>query len=350
MDSHHLITNVPSFARTARYGKNEFIRRQGHHYDFAILILDGSAEVHVNNKRKQRQTIEVGPGQPIGEIGFLFGNAATADVIARTDIEALIVDDHLLTQIENERSDFSLQLVRALAQTAERRLAENAQISYGGNGWNQPTQLEVKLCRTDALLHQAQSLRYDIYCRELQRRSPYADQATCRISDPLDGFGHTFLASDGDENIGSIRTNFARDGDLGLLEDIYKMPKSQFYPDNLGIVTKFVVRRKYRGSSISLKLIAAATRFGLRHDMHECYIDTVPQLEPYYIAMGFDVCGENFLHRENGPSVPMRINLIKYGKRLTREPTRLTMVGVFIKAALQKRIKNIRYKIANRGG
>ena len=347
MDSHHLLSSVPSFARTVRYRKNELIRQQGNHYDFAILILNGCAEVYLNNKRKSEPMIEVGPGQPIGEIGFLFGTPATADVVALTDIEALIVDDDLLTQTENERTDYSLQLVRALAQTAENRLVENAHIPYGANNWNQTTQLEVKLCRTEELLHQSQSLRYEVYCRELKRRSPYADKTTCRIADPLDGFGHTFLASEGGKNIGTIRTNFARDGDLGLLEDIYNMPISQFYPNNLGIVTKFAVRRKYRGSSISLKLIAAATRFGLEHDMHECYIDTVPQLEPYYKAMGFEMCGKNFLHRENGPSVPMRINLIKHGKRLSREPTRLTMVGVFIRAEIQKRLNNIRRRLTD---
>ena len=68
-----------------------------------------------------------------------------------------------------------------------------------------------------------------------------------------------------------------------------------------------------------MKLIAAMVRYGIRQDIKECYIDCIPALLPYYRAIGFQISGQRFIHRENGLSYPMRLDLIQHGDRLSHE-------------------------------
>jgi hypothetical protein len=57
-------------------------------------------------------------------------------------------------------------------------------------------------------------------------------------------------------------------------------------------------------------------RFGRRYDIAECYIDCVPALLTFYQALGFSLSAPQFFHRENGPSHPMMVDLVKHGKKL----------------------------------
>lgn len=81
-----------------------------------------------------------------------------------------------------------------------------------------------------------------------------------------------------------------------------------------------------------MRLIASATRYGLRYDKKECYIDTIPALQHYYRAMGFRQTGEIFFHTENGPSIPLKIDLQKYGKQLCDEAGVAYMLKLYLKA------------------
>jgi len=64
--------------------------------------------------------------------------------------------------------------------------------------------------------------------------------------------------------------------------------------------------------------MAALARYGVRHNLKECYIDCIPALLPYYKALGFRITGQRFLHHENGPSHPMMIDLERVAKFLVR--------------------------------
>src|SRR5690606_25356958 len=133
-------------------------------------------------------------------------------------------------------------------------------------------------------------------------------------------FGHTFVAVQDGETIGTIRGNISFEGPLGILQDLYGMNRSPHHPNGTSVVTKFVVRKSKRGSQVSYKLISALTRFGLRNNMKECYIDSVPSLLHYYKALGFEMVAPKFFHVENGPSFPMKLDLTTYGERLCRDP------------------------------
>jgi hypothetical protein len=75
-------------------------------------------------------------------------------------------------------------------------------------------------------------------------------------------------------------------------------------------------------------------RYGVERGVKECYVDCVPRLVPYYKAMGFVPAGRRFMHRENGPSDPLKLDVVKYGKRLSGEMSLPAYLGIVAKAQL----------------
>ena len=66
------------------------------------------------------------------------------------------------------------------------------------------------------------------------------------------------------------------------------------------------------------RYIAAMASFALKAGMLECFIDSIPALVRLYQRIGFEPAGENFFHYENGPSVPMVMDLTRHAERLSR--------------------------------
>lgn len=176
--------------------------------------------------------------------------------------------------------------------------------------------IDILLCRDHAMLKNAQQLRYEVYCLELGRQSPHADHDKKIITDDLDEFGHTFIAIEGDETIGTLRTNFAKEGALGAFDDLYGMNASKHHPGRTAICTKFIVTKSRRGSLAFLKLIIAWLQFVTRNGVLECYIDCTPNLVPFYERFEFKVAGDPFFHCENGLSIPMMLDLARHGHSL----------------------------------
>ena len=81
-------------------------------------------------------------------------------------------------------------------------------------------------------------LRYEVYCVELGRDSPFADHEARTISDSLDAFGNTFIAIEDSETIGTLRSNLSREGDLGHLQEVYGMRESLHHPEDFPLVGK----------------------------------------------------------------------------------------------------------------
>jgi CRP-like cAMP-binding protein len=85
------------FCNKANFRAGDVIRRKGKFYKDMYLIVGGLLDVHLEVDRAP--VIEVGPGSPIGEIGYLRGCRATGTVVARTDASAIVIDDGTLKKI-----------------------------------------------------------------------------------------------------------------------------------------------------------------------------------------------------------------------------------------------------------
>jgi len=316
------------------FGAGEELRTKGHHYREMYILTRGSVLVDRCVDGVRPFSLDA-PGTPLGEISFLRGYPATANVTTQTHTEALIVDDPVLARLDREDPQLSASLLQHLARVAEERvsshMAHDASPLRAGRA---PSGVEVHLCRTPEMLHDAQRLRYDVYCVELGRRSPFADDHTRTISDALDSKGMTFIAREAGVTIGTLRANLSADGSLGVLEELYGMRHSPHHPAHTAICTKFIVRPAKRGGPTAFTLIAAVVRMGLRYGVRACFIDCIPALLPYYRAMGFSATGPVFMHRENGPSIPMHLDLARHGQRLSQGPgpatyARLAVLGTF---------------------
>jgi|GEM_PF-3175965 len=300
---------LAGFCAITSFAPGEILRVKGHHYRDVYLITEGYVTVQSGAIDEREWPVERGAGTVIGEFGFLKGCPATATVMAKTSVRALVVDDRVLQRIEAEQPKLAAGISRFLTRLLEERQRGTADPLDDSSASGAESEIEVYLCRNDAMLAEAFRLRYQIYCGELGRESPYADHENMIIRDPLDDFGLTFIAVKDGETVGTVRGNLSAEGRLGILEDIYNMGASVHHPQKTAVITKFAVKRSFRGGAITMKLIAAVRRYGERYDVRECYIDCIPPLLPFFRFFGFKVVGEEFIHYENGPSFPMRLDL-----------------------------------------
>lgn len=311
-----------------RFEPDEALRLTGRHYRDMYLITAGEVEV----RRDIGRGFAIGPGSPIGEIGFLRSCPATATVIAKTAVDALVVDDATLARLEGERPVLAAQLLQVLANIAEERTSHNLTFAAASSSYAKAPRIVVSLCRDRDVRESAMRLRYEVYCDELGRQSPFADHERRILTDALDDRGDIFIATEAGEVIGTLRLNLCREGSLDGYEELYGMRASPHHPKATAICTKFVVKKSKRRGPAALKLVAAVARHCARSNLRECYIDCIPSLLPYYKAMGFKLTGPKFFHRENGPSYPMKIDVVKYADLIGRKFGMFPYLRLYAKA------------------
>lgn len=317
------------------FRSGDLLRQKGVHYRDMLLTVAGDLDIDFEDEDTSPKRVSA-PDTPIGEIGFLRGTAASATVRAASDGTAILIDDDVLKMLERRQPGIASHFLHRLSQIAEERTSFNLLTTPKGPTYAKGSGVEILICRTEEMLKQAQRLRYEVYCGELGRQSPFADHEQRIIADDLDRFANTFVAVENGEIVGTLRSNEAAHGSLGILEELYGMTRSVHHPGATAVCTKFVVRKSRRGGPTAFRLIAAVVRYGLQRQVKECYVDCIPSLLPYYQAMGFVPCGQRFLHRENGPSDPLVLDIEKYGERLTTEMGPLSLAAFFVRSQYHK--------------
>ena len=109
-------------AAMLRRGKaGERIIEQGKHSGRMFIVLDGQAEVWVNERR-----IVTLSGQPlVGEIEFLDGLPATADVLLLQETDLIELDNVALTGLMEKQPRLGYVLMREVAKIEAQRLRDN---------------------------------------------------------------------------------------------------------------------------------------------------------------------------------------------------------------------------------
>jgi CRP-like cAMP-binding protein len=295
------------------------------------LITKGDVEICVDTSVSVPGRLTAGRGAPIGEIGFLTGSPATATVTAITDVHALYIDKSAWRTIEQAMPQAAVAFYRELAEIAEGRQSYNLLFNEGSTKSGPDRATEIILCRRADQLLEAQRIRYQIYCEELGRTSPYADPVRGTIADDLDVTGHVLLAIDNGMPVGTMRLNMSRDGGLGILEDLYCMTSCVNHPANTGICTKFIIKSEHRLGPVAFNLMATAVEMAQRCDIKDCFMDCIPQLTAFFMSLGFAQAGPPFLHYENGRSYPLRLDIDRYAKRIFR------LTGLVVRPPLSER-------------
>lgn len=328
------LESLRAYCEAVSFRSREVLRRKGQHYRHMYLITHG--EVEVDRYDPGGSVVSVGAGYPVGEISFLRGCPATATVTTKTDTEALILDDSTLARLDSQQPGLTARFLQVLAEIAEDRMNDNLVMASPSSVYGKASGTEVLLCRGKTMEESAKRLRYEVYCQELGRDSPFADHVTKTLADRLDDFGYIFIAVDAGEVIGTLRLNLCREGSVGALGDLYGMTMSEHHPRATAICTKFIVRKSRRRSPAAVKLLGAGARLALENRIIEAYIDTIPALLPYYKAIGFRISGPKFLHRENGPSYPMKGDVRKHGPKISKELGTFPYLTLYVKSQMIK--------------
>ena len=116
---------VPDHCELATFGAGEELRHKGIHYSNMYLIVRSRVDVVLDG---QPAPVAMGPGSPVGEIGFMKGCPATVTATAREDSTVLVLDDATLWRIEQEEPELSISLLRAIVHTAQYRLDRDARL------------------------------------------------------------------------------------------------------------------------------------------------------------------------------------------------------------------------------
>jgi CRP/FNR family cyclic AMP-dependent transcriptional regulator len=304
--------------REVAFSAGEKLRTKGLLSIDMYLLTDGEVEIRLEDVGPDSVMYTAERGAPIGEIGFLTGIPATATVTAKTDVRALYIDNAAWRALEQKMPAQAVDFYRQLAEIAEGRKSHNMLLAENRRKPRPEGALEVILCRQPEQLFEAQRIRYQIYCEELGRTSPYADPVKRIIADDLDRTGHVLLALQNGVPIATMRMNMSRNGGLGILEDLYGMLELKTHPESTGICTKFIVKQQYRFSQVAFRLMATAIEMAQRYKIKDCFMDCIPQLAPFFISLGFAQSAPAFLHYENGRSYPMRLDVDRYAKRIFR--------------------------------
>lgn len=102
------------------YMPGEDFIKQGEVGDSALVIMSGDVEVIIQTPNGPLTVGSVGANQLVGEIALLHNGRRTATLRAKTPVVCLLLSKDVFFHLLREFPDFSLAVMRDLAQRLER--------------------------------------------------------------------------------------------------------------------------------------------------------------------------------------------------------------------------------------
>lgn len=117
----------------AKFSRGDFIVRQGGESGSMYVIIDGTVEVLVDAEGKSKFVARLDAGQFFGELSVFTGEPRTANVVAISPVECLVIDKDSLMSL----FDWRPELAEEIAQVITRRqagLAAMVELPQGEGG------------------------------------------------------------------------------------------------------------------------------------------------------------------------------------------------------------------------
>lgn len=171
--------------------------------------------------------------------------------------------------------------------------------------------IDIRLATAEADREAVYRFRYAIFVEEMGRRPPEADHERGRLTDVLDRTAHILAAWDGDELVGTLRTNFVRQGDVGYFRKLCgldDLPAEML--KHVSVTTRAAVVPAMRCGTLFFRLARAVYRFGLQRDIRHDFILSRPDLMEGYHKLGYRPCGPVVMHPEAGLVNPLRLDIL----------------------------------------
>jgi predicted GNAT family N-acyltransferase len=167
----------------------------------------------------------------------------------------------------------------------------------------------IRVVTDPAGLEKIFAFRYRIYVEEMHRFQKDADHARRRIRDALDDGAINIAAFDGDEVVGVVRANEARQCDLGAYEQFFQLDRIRDHPKHTSIVTRLMIAPHLRRSTLAVRLCIECYTLGLEEGIKWCFIDCNDHLVDFFRGLGFRPYIGRVIHEEYGEVTPMRLRL-----------------------------------------
>lgn len=106
----------------------QYLCKQGDVGDAAYIIIEGDADVVLENGGEGLTVASVGKNDIVGEIAILIDVPRTASIKATTDVIALKITKDLFFRMVHDFPDMSVEIMRALAHRLE---SANARLREG---------------------------------------------------------------------------------------------------------------------------------------------------------------------------------------------------------------------------
>lgn len=170
--------------------------------------------------------------------------------------------------------------------------------------------IQIRRIVATAELEAIYRFRYTIYVEEMSRKQKDADHVAKTISDSLDRTGFVYGAWDGNEVIGTVRTNDLSNSDIGDYFDLYRLDSlSETDLERTSITTRLMVAPKYRGTSLAMRLCLAMYVDALDRGIASGFIDCNDYLVEAFEMVGYRLHQANAYHPEYGDVTIMRLQL-----------------------------------------
>ena len=112
----------------SRFSPGAPIVREGDHHNALYVLREGHVRVEKNSAGFPLELARLGPGEIFGEMSFIDGSPASADIIANDPVEAYVVDGQILDPLLRKYPSIYGRLFRSLAAILARRLRETASL------------------------------------------------------------------------------------------------------------------------------------------------------------------------------------------------------------------------------
>ena len=143
---------------------------------------------------------------------------------------------------------------------------------------------------TRAELDAVYRLRYEVYVEEMQIFGDVADHENRVLIGPNDHTARILYAKIDNEIVGSLRLNLGKDAPFSHeLESTYNLQnfRQAIDDDQMLILTRFMVKPEYRGTSIAHQMICQVAELCVEEDIEVSFCDCQPHLVRYYQRIGF---------------------------------------------------------------
>jgi predicted GNAT family N-acyltransferase len=155
-------------------------------------------------------------------------------------------------------------------------------------------------------------LWYDVYFREMNRNSEYANHADELILDDLEPNSDIILLKNEGRIIGTSRISRPSTTDLSYYHDLYQL--HEFHENNICIVTRYMIYKEYRKRDLGYALALATIEYCHKFNIQWIVMDCSPNLYGYFEKLGFDSHLGVVHHPEYG-----EVKIMKFDVRAQKE-------------------------------